>query len=344
LESFEKSQLIIVQPQKTIEWLSILWRRLLASKRFCRFCNSQIPSSNNQPYNSQPFISWYHIDEISSANAVMRLGNRVEQLESTISMMQGPLGLSDHAKPQTPSLPWNHSQPSTPFISISKRGGSYPSPPASTARHVNAQANLHVISDTHRCEWHLGPTSLAALMYDMNESVLSPLQEPESSEELGPISIAFQSLNLLAGEEEQLDLVQDMSTLKTPPPVILDALIDPYFDTINSYFPIWTKESFLKLRAASKDNPQNMAYTVCSNNLILLTLLTEGPPIACREFHSANAYSSYLIDGCGFDKISPRKFEKGHCEYWASAFAPPGKFTGTFVSGMFSFETISSLY
>jgi hypothetical protein len=69
--------------------------------------------------------------------------------------------------------------------------------------------------------------------------------------------------------------VSDGSILTSPPQVIIEAMIDPYFEMVNPHTPIWTKDGFRRLMSSSGqlfDASKRRAYDVCANNLVLLTL------------------------------------------------------------------------
>ncbi|KAI8288254.1 hypothetical protein K4K60_011302 [Colletotrichum sp. SAR11_57] len=67
----------------------------------------------------------------------------------------------------------------------------------------------------------------------------------------------------------------DASAIKAPPMLIVEALIEPYFESINSHLPIFTREGFRRLMDASRAeaNPAyNRPFAICANNMVLLTL------------------------------------------------------------------------
>ncbi|KAI8272609.1 hypothetical protein K4K56_002301 [Colletotrichum sp. SAR 10_98] len=67
----------------------------------------------------------------------------------------------------------------------------------------------------------------------------------------------------------------DASAIKAPPMLIVEALIEPYFESINSRLPIFTREGFRRLMDASRSeaNPAyNRPFAICANNMVLLTL------------------------------------------------------------------------
>jgi hypothetical protein len=119
----------------------------------------------------------------------------------------------------------------------------------------------------------MGPTSLASLIHNMDELMHDFTHASGMAE--STTTAVRQKIEKLSSTADMSNLVNDASMLKMPPTLIVEALIDPYFDTIACYVPIWTSASFRKLLAASKDEDDfldSRAFTLCSNNLVLLTL------------------------------------------------------------------------
>ena len=124
-------------------------------------------------------------------------------------------------------------------------------------------------------ERYFGPTSLEALMHEMKNHIIEPLSDTGSGYQILSecALLAHHKLDLLMDRED--DLIKDGSAPTAPPFSVLEAMIEPYFTTINPYFPIWTKESFTSLATASQasdHHDQDRTYIICSNNLILMTL------------------------------------------------------------------------
>ncbi|CAM1503511.1 Fc.00g011020.m01.CDS01 [Cosmosporella sp. VM-42] len=129
------------------------------------------------------------------------------------------------------------------------------------------------------------------------------------AEQVGPETASIAS----ATREELLQLtephdvyrrVSDGSILTSPPLVIIEAMIDPYFELVNPYMPIWTKDGFRSLMASigeSTDALEKRAYDVCANNLALLTLQAKSlhsratSTIPCTEAPSASSIDIDLI-------------------------------------------------
>ncbi len=124
-------------------------------------------------------------------------------------------------------------------------------------------------------ERYFGPTSLEALMHKMENQVIEPLSETGSENQILSecALLPHHKLDLLIDWDDEL--IEDGSAPTAPPFSVLEAVIKPYFTTINPYFPIWTQESFTRLATASQESgypDQDRTYIICSNNVILMTL------------------------------------------------------------------------
>lgn len=143
-------------------------------------------------------------------------------------------------------------------------------------------AHSHVVlrgpDDSERC---FGPTSLWWLSSNfgelLRESVCRAGLDEHGIVTQDAFSLANEKMRQLLRNEESAGPrpPRDGSSLTSPPHVILEALMDPYFDTINPYFPIWTKKRFQHLVQRSKeglDAAHERGFAVCANNLVILTL------------------------------------------------------------------------
>jgi len=204
----------------------------------------------------------------------MELEARLEQLENIVCGARSPLGSLNSGSSPEPTHSWRYLEPTIPHNSHNQI---YPSPPPITRKFGNIASNHRVIQQTSGHGRHLGQTCLAALMHDMNKNVLSPLcvTEAEILRTSGSYATASEKINHLMNIKEHSDLIQDGSPPTSPPLLMLEAVMDPYFDNINPSFPIWTKEEFRLLVKTSQESEhvvEDRAYIVSCNNLILLTL------------------------------------------------------------------------
>jgi len=100
----------------------------------------------------------------------------------------------------------------------------------------------------------------------------SPYMESHTLKEC--ILQAQRKLDLLVGQGEE-EFIRDKSPPTTPPFAILDAMIEPYFTTINHHFPIWTKERFTRMATTlrqSTSSERDLASIICCNNVILMAM------------------------------------------------------------------------
>lgn len=168
-------------------------------------------------------------------------------------------------------------------------------------------SHSHVIlrgpDDSERC---FGPTSLWWLTYNFGELLREFVCQAgwNDSNEHGlaqeGFSQADEKMRQLLHREESTSLKpRDESSLTSPPHVILEALIDPYFDTINPYFPIWTRKRFQHLVQKSKqglDGAHKRGFAVCANNLVILTLTAKVLHSRARNQQTAATSQSSCTD------------------------------------------------
>ena len=198
----------------------------------------------------------------------------MSKIKNLVTFQDPGSAIGNLSSAQNASLAWDEPSPVT---SSSRINTVYPFSTSAVPQSIKLPRGLRI---TDRSERHFGPTSLVSLMYEMKETVLLPLRKTQSGNATASdkFSAASAAIELLGSEEGQLDVVPDVSSPAIPSLFILKAMIDPYFDQINPYFPIWSKNEFGKIVTAtytSGETPQNMAHAVCCNSLVLLTLDTE---------------------------------------------------------------------
>lgn len=126
-------------------------------------------------------------------------------------------------------------------------------------------------------EHYYGSTSFVSLMQDVAAIIQADLcsVEQNAAEVVTAATVAREELLQLIEPCDVYNRISDGSILTSPPLVIIEAMIDPYFEMVDPYMPLWTKEGFRTLMR-SAENPQNAsrkrAYDVCANNIVLLTL------------------------------------------------------------------------
>ncbi|KAK2743553.1 hypothetical protein FQN57_004851 [Myotisia sp. PD_48] len=164
-------------------------------------------------------------------------------------------------------------------------------------------------------ERYVGPTSLDSLILDIKD-VIAEHTESENQSLQECAQLAQCKINHLVGLREE-ELLKNGSPPTVPPFAILDAMIEPYFASINRKFPIWTKERFVRMATALQHSPspeQDVASIVCCNNLILMTLTAtslssrRGKSVHMQKFtRKTSSIDSDLI--AGFLTNAKRAFE-----------------------------------
>ncbi|KAK7416534.1 hypothetical protein QQX98_005138 [Neonectria punicea] len=213
------------------------------------------------------------------SHAVTSLGDRLEKLESAVSGLRTSLDTRNfEATPihtRTPSL----SSANTP---------------------CGRRCSVRNVSGHDR---YYGPTSFVSLMQDMAAVILANLCNAEQGV-AASAAVAREELLQLTKPRIMYQRVCDGSVLTSPPVVIIEAMIDPYFERVNPYMPIWTKEGFRSLMASvveSTDASDKRAYDVCANSLVLLTLQAKSlhsraiSNMPCTEAPAASSIDGDLI-------------------------------------------------
>ncbi|KAI1761560.1 fungal-specific transcription factor domain-containing protein [Hypoxylon sp. FL1150] len=124
-------------------------------------------------------------------------------------------------------------------------------------------------------ERYFSPTSLESLVYNIRDIFLEPLVNDESGSQSARecALLAQQKLDDLVLQNEEI--IRNGAPPTAPPISILKAMIEPYFATVNPHFPVWTRESFMRIATTLQETnhtTQDLGLIVCSNNLILMTL------------------------------------------------------------------------
>ena len=113
-------------------------------------------------------------------------------------------------------------------------------------------------------------------MQDMAAILQANLCEMENTHtSTSRVAAAREEILKLAEPHQMYAHVSDGSVLTGPPLVIVEAMIEPYFEMVNPHMPLWTKESFRHLMDSASETSNasdKRAYDVCANNLVLLTL------------------------------------------------------------------------
>ncbi|KAF4981696.1 hypothetical protein FZEAL_2583 [Fusarium zealandicum] len=206
------------------------------------------------------------------SHAVTRLGDRLEKLESAVS------GLQSIQDPE-----------STPIQD-----------PLSPGSGANTHYGRRCSISNQR---YYGSTSFVSLMQDMAAVILDNRRDAED-DTTSTAAVARDEILQLAEPHDSCRRVSDGSVLTGPPLVIVEAMIDPYFDMVNPHMPLWTKEGFRRLMNSagqSSSASDKRAYDVCANNLVLLTLQAKSlqsraaPDLPCTEAPAASSIDIDLV-------------------------------------------------
>ena len=126
-------------------------------------------------------------------------------------------------------------------------------------------------------------------------------------------SLAKDKIDLLVFQEPDIR-IRDGSVPTPPPFLILDAMVEPYFNSINPHFPIWTAQSFKRMATAlrhSVADEQDLASIVSCNNMILMCLTASSASsrrgLGVRERNKTSSIDSDLITG--FLRNAERAFD-----------------------------------
>jgi hypothetical protein len=156
----------------------------------------------------------------------------------------------------------------------------------------------YVVHDVNGCQRY----SLASLIHNIRALMSASTTASDISQ--STVNAACEKIAELAITADVSDLfIPDASTLKMPQTLIVEALIGPYFDSVACYMPIWTSSSFRKLLLSFKNNEQildNRAFTVCCNNLVLLSLTSRTLNSRARNpsnsFNDLELIQSFVIN------------------------------------------------
>ncbi|KAF4506549.1 hypothetical protein G6O67_006622 [Ophiocordyceps sinensis] len=134
-------------------------------------------------------------------------------------------------------------------------------------------------------ERYTGPTALGSLICDANEFILDPLLDSGGPAARDAASYAHELLDALFGAGPGPETGQDDVPPELPPMAMVEAMMEPYFETINVHVPIWTRSSFRKLGDLyqASGGGEDSAYIVCANNLVLLALTAQSVRLQCRR-------------------------------------------------------------
>lgn len=155
-------------------------------------------------------------------------------------------------------------------------------------------------------ERYFGPTAFESLALDIRDVITAHLSTATERPRENLLGAQQRIDQLVSRGEEQREPVVDSPPLITPPFALLDAMVEPYFATINPHFPIWTKSRFCQMTAALRQSSscppgqqqhrqqQDQASIVCCNSLIVMALAADSgntgkPTQAARQARRASS-------------------------------------------------------
>lgn len=140
-------------------------------------------------------------------------------------------------------------------------------------------------------------------MQDMAAILQTNICEMENTQTNSTRATAAREEILKLAEPHQMYAhVSDGSALTGPPLVIVEAMIEPYFEMVNPHIPLWSKGSFRRLMDSAPESSNasdKRAYDVCANNLVLLTLQAKSlhsRAVSSRTSTEASVASSIDMD------------------------------------------------
>ena len=125
---------------------------------------------------------------------------------------------------------------------------------------------------------YFGPTSLTTIMHNMGDLIMN---YPYTGSDCGRVRecalLARRKIEILRQDEEDEPVEKD-SLPTAPPYYLLDAMLEQYLTSISPLLSFWTKNKSIRLPTASREFEnvaRTLAFSVCSNNLILMSLTTK---------------------------------------------------------------------
>ncbi|KAL6721618.1 hypothetical protein ACLMJK_000722 [Lecanora helva] len=198
---------------------------------------------------------------------------RLERIEGTLSgLAEGLLRIeTSKSSPGTPSEKSDDSRSTQEFRDPFKDG------PQDLER--TRVFHGHVLQDFNGHERYFRSISLASLMWEAHCFIdARDLQSPGSSRPQKNTESSRQLLESLndISARDQLDFSHDGLPLVLPPKFILDSTIGPFFSQVHGLMPIFNRQNFdanVEAIYSGKSTGADRAWTMCFNNVVLLTLM-----------------------------------------------------------------------
>jgi hypothetical protein len=118
------------------------------------------------------------------------------------------------------------------------------------------------------------------------------------------ISQGQQKIDILVKQGEE-ECAKDPLPPTTPPLAILNAMIEPYFASVNPHFPIWQKEEFICMVTMLRQSPsseRDLASVICCNNLIIMAMSADS--LCSNRGESMQNRQGTKVSSMNFDLIA----------------------------------------
>ncbi|KAJ9386807.1 transcriptional regulator family: Fungal Specific TF [Paecilomyces variotii] len=233
------------------------------------------------------------------SHTILGMGSRLQHLENTIADTQRSLKRLFDGQWVTPPNSARHSS-SPP----GQRPQFSPEQSADTLETTNFGPPLgRFLLGHNNDERYFGSTSLESLMLKIKDDMTDGC-DSESNTFKECISQAQWKIDLLVKQGEG-ECAKDTLPPTTPPFAILDAMIEPYFSSINPHFPIWTKEKFIDMATTLRQSPsseRDFASIICCNNLILMAMSADS--LCSNRGESTQNRQGTKVSSMEFDMIA----------------------------------------
>ncbi|KAJ9365713.1 transcriptional regulator family: Fungal Specific TF [Paecilomyces variotii] len=233
------------------------------------------------------------------SHTILGMGSRLQHLENTIADTQRSLKRLFDGQWVTPPNSARHSS-SPP----GQRPQFSPEQSADTLETTDfAPPPGRFLLGHNNDERYFGSTSLESLMLKIKDDMTDGC-DSESHTFKECISQAQWKIDLLVKQEEG-ECAKDILPPTTPPFAILDAMIEPYFSSINPHFPIWTKEKFIDMATTLRQSPsseRDFASIICCNNLILMAMSADS--LCSNRGESTQNRQGTKVSSMEFDMIA----------------------------------------
>ncbi|KAF5664732.1 fungal specific transcription factor [Fusarium heterosporum] len=230
-------------------------------------------------------------------NVVVGLEGRIDQLEKNMSDIKEILTKLDSRFGDTPfSTPVTWLTEANGLDLSTHTSGSSSSTPSSYSRYAAMRpGRSRLVNRADGSQQYVGPTTLDSLMNEFINSIVTPLCRPYMQDNVSQDQFMFARDRLwaIANLMDICDSAGKLALTTTPSRGILEAMIEPDFDSINQRLPIWSKDRFREFIANSQQEKIGLphkSHVICFNSLAILILTTK---LISASTHSNSPISSW---------------------------------------------------